>query len=481
MASTTAADTPASPSRPGGERGAALKVLLLAYYFPPLNDTAALRYVSFCKYAKEHDVEPLVLTVTNPDMAYCSKGNEHGEAVKDVKVFRSRSVANVFWLTRHLDSVRHRIARVLRLQWKPNLFMQLCVPDIFAGWIPLTVWKAWRIVKRERPDVIMAGCKPMTSGLVGAILKKLTGLPLMIDLQDPWRFDVIYEFTKHEMADSKGPIWFMRWYSRVIETWMMKSVDRLVTTSEDCKRLYEHTYPFLRGRVTVVHIGFSDAFTQKPALPAAADQDRFTLVYTGNFYYYVDPSDAIFTVIKRLLDRGVITSQTFRFRFVGSYGPWLTRLVAKYGLQDIVETTGHVPQEQVRQHLDSATMLFIRLFRPCVNLSTKVFEAMAVGTPVLANIDDGEQARVIRAYSKRYEIVDADDDAGLESALEGLYAEWKAGTLRPTTDAKYVNHFNARAITGRLAGIARDCLPAQRQQSVCEDGTKNSRPILIAD
>ena len=55
------------------------------------------------------------------------------------------------------------------------------------------------------------------------------------------------------------------------------------------------------------------------------------------------------------------------------------------------------------------------------------------------------------------------------------------GTLRPTTDANYVNRFNARAIAGRLADIARDCVPAQHPQPVREDGTKNSRPILIAD
>jgi glycosyltransferase involved in cell wall biosynthesis len=139
--------------------------------------------------------------------------------------------------------------------------------------------------------------------------------------------------------------------------------------------------------------------------------------------------------------------------FVGSYGAWLRRLTERYELQDVIKTPGINSQAGVRKYLDEATMLFIRLYRPCTNLSTKVFEAMAVGTPILAHIDPGEQSELIQRYSRSFAIAAVDDEAALEAALCGALEKWRNGTLKREVDTAYVQRHNARATTGALAAI----------------------------
>jgi hypothetical protein len=46
-------------------------ILMLCYYYPPLTDVGSKRSVAFSKYFKKHGWNPCVLSVTNPDRAYC--------------------------------------------------------------------------------------------------------------------------------------------------------------------------------------------------------------------------------------------------------------------------------------------------------------------------------------------------------------------------------------------------------------------------
>jgi glycosyltransferase involved in cell wall biosynthesis len=433
-------------------------ILLLAYYFPPLSDTASLRYVSFCRYSLEHGLRPIVLTVKNPDLSYCTQGNEPPPTFDGVTVHRARSVANVYWLIKRADAALNKVMSGLGFTRRRDVIAQLVMPDIFAGWIPLALVKALKVVKREKPEAIVAGCKPMSGAVLGVLLKKLTGLPLVIDLQDPWRLELMFEYARQQRARFEPPLKLTQWFTRIIESWIMRWVDHVVVASEDNRQMYLRAYPYLAGKVSVVHIGFSDAFAPSAGVPQAVTSGKFTLLYTGNFYYYMDPTDSIFRVIRNLLDKGAISSQDFQFVFVGSYGAWLRRLTERYALQDVIKTPGVTSQAGVRKYLDEATMLFIRLYRPCTNLSTKVFEAMAVGTPILAHIDPGEQSELIQRYSRSFAIAAVDDEAALEAALCGAVEKWRSGTLKREIDNVYVQRHNARATTGALAAIIHRCI-----------------------
>ena len=51
-------------------------ILMICYYYPPLADVGCKRSVAFATFFKKFGWSPYVLSVKNPDKAYCSLGNE---------------------------------------------------------------------------------------------------------------------------------------------------------------------------------------------------------------------------------------------------------------------------------------------------------------------------------------------------------------------------------------------------------------------
>src|SRR5262249_19840917 len=59
-------------------------------------------------------------------------------------------------------------------------------PDAQVGWAIPAVAAALRLVRAYRPRVLYSTGPPHSSHLIALVVKALTGIPLVIDLRDPW-------------------------------------------------------------------------------------------------------------------------------------------------------------------------------------------------------------------------------------------------------------------------------------------------------
>jgi hypothetical protein len=158
---------------------------MVCYYYPPLTDVGCERSVAFSKYLKKHGWNPNVLSVKNPDRAYCSLG--HDEPPPGIPVERAYSVANLYGFLGKMNGLLSRIFKVFGVEIKRNYFYDVfCIPDFFWGWVPLSLIKGWSLIKRFRVDTIYVSCSPFSSALVGTCLKRLTRKPLVLDFRDPF-------------------------------------------------------------------------------------------------------------------------------------------------------------------------------------------------------------------------------------------------------------------------------------------------------
>jgi len=429
-------------------------VLLIAYYFPPLTDSAVLRNVGICNYLPKEGFNPVVLTVSNPDLSYCSVEGEEDSSISNVTVIRSRSVFNLNRIISGLDNLFERLLTWLGFKWKKHALYQLIVPDIFLGWIPLTVLKAYRLCKRIPIDILFASCKPVSGAVIGVLVKKLTGRKLVLDLQDPWRGQLVLDYSHRQHQAHSYPLQIKQWIDRILETWVLKNVDQVLVTTEETKNMYVWAYPFVASKISVIYNGFSEIFESSGDLPPFK---KFTLLYTGNYYYHVDRSEAIFNVLARLYNRGVVTEENFQFVMIGRYGKWLDELIDRYGLGRMVRAVGHLPRHEVRDYMERSAVLYIRLFRPCVNLSIKAFEGLAVGIPILGHMEEGEQARLIKQYARTCWVVPPDDreETALGDALCQAIQAWKKGELVRQRNRDYLCRFNPQQVTAELAAVLR--------------------------
>ena len=149
-----------------------------------LTDVGSKRSVAFSKYFKKHGWNPYVLSVKNPDRSYCSVGTDAPPA--GVPTAYTYSLINLYRPLGKLNGALSRLAGLFQMKISRNhLYDLFCIPDYFWGWIPLTVLKGYRLIKRQNIDTIYVSCSPHSASLAGIILKRLLGKPLIIDYRDP--------------------------------------------------------------------------------------------------------------------------------------------------------------------------------------------------------------------------------------------------------------------------------------------------------
>jgi hypothetical protein len=157
------------------------KVLMIAYYTPPLGMSGGMRVAKFAKYLPQFGWQPVILTVK--PIAYYHYDYELLSDLKHVRIYRSES----------LDPNRllYRFGQ-RKPKYKPGpgcLFLNLnylLFPDAKALWAPFAYSLGKKIIRAESPDLIFATAPPYTSLLLGLLLKKVSGLPLVCDFRDPW-------------------------------------------------------------------------------------------------------------------------------------------------------------------------------------------------------------------------------------------------------------------------------------------------------
>ncbi|MBW2995476.1 hypothetical protein KY312_03910, partial [Candidatus Woesearchaeota archaeon] len=139
------------------------KVLMIAYYYPPLIDSGAYRTLYFSENLKKFGWEPIVLTVKNPDKTYCNVGQI--EAPKGIKIQRSHTI-NIYKLIGKTNALIYHFLKLFGIELKRNVIYDLIrFPDIFYLWTPFAYFKAKKIIKKEKIDVIYISCPFHSSAL----------------------------------------------------------------------------------------------------------------------------------------------------------------------------------------------------------------------------------------------------------------------------------------------------------------------------
>ena len=146
----------------------------------------------FAKHLPVYGWHPIVLTVKNPDKHYCQLGEQ---IPAGTEVHRSLSLANLSFLAGKANGLLARCMGLFGRELRPLVIPSLIlIPDFAFGWIPLTVLKGLHILRKYEIDVIFATSKPNSCAVIGALLSKITGIPLVLDFRDAWR-NIIYQLA----------------------------------------------------------------------------------------------------------------------------------------------------------------------------------------------------------------------------------------------------------------------------------------------
>src|SRR5213076_2874721 len=149
-----------------------MKVLLVTMYFPPAGGGGVQRPLKTATHLPALGIETHVLAPDDPKWLH-----RDDELRPPTQAFVHR--ARYF-------GPRARLLAQARLAYRRAL-----LPDASVTWLPTAVPVAVRLVKREGIDAVITTSPPVSMNLIGAAVKRLTGIPWVADLRDAvlWNAD----------------------------------------------------------------------------------------------------------------------------------------------------------------------------------------------------------------------------------------------------------------------------------------------------
>lgn len=412
---------------------------MICYYFPPLADVGCKRSVAFAKYLHKMGWDVHAVSVKNPDLSYCQKGNDLPP--EGVPTTYTRSLFHLNRVVGKLNALVSLMLAPLGINPRVNLFANLlCIPDQFIGWIPLTVHKAYTLVKRHRFDLIYVSCSPFSSALIGVVLKKLTGKPLVIDFRDPFALE--------------GPSYRRLLKSRIAlniayESYVIRQADLFIVNSREIENEYAQVRPESRGKTHFVHNGFDPDFLPQDPLPAKFS--RFTLIYTGEFYFFSpEYIQTLFQGLRLLREEGTIDPESFQFLFYGNGHTEIKKLSNTYAISDVVSAAPRIPYREILSAILQSHLLLLRIVKRFI--STKLFEGIALNVPFLATIPNGEAEELIRMYSPGSYIVTEERPELVAQAIRDGIAAYAHHEVPDNHVQEFLNDFSRESLTRKLAG-----------------------------
>ena len=400
------------------------RVLVLAYYFPPVGGAGVQRTLKFVKHLASLGWDATVVSTRSRAYGARDASLVH-EIPPSTRVVRTGALP----LARYLSYALHRL-RLRRLR------AFVLWPDGGLGWMPFALVAALRAARRDRPDVLFSTSSPYGAHLVALVVRRLTGLPWVADFRDEWSANPHLASQPRLLArlSERAERAITRGASRIV---VAAGYFRLADVDVDDPR-----------RLEIVN-GVDEA-----DLPAAdADPrptDRFVVAHVGTLYDLRDPTPAL-RALSALAARGAIDGSRVDVRLVGNV--WLPHFEPPDGLR--VEVTGYVEHRRAVAEMHAATVLL--LYVPAIDLapSGKFFEYLASGRPVLCLARaDNLASRLVREWDAGA-AADPGDAAAVEGAILTLWRRWEANGLPDREDvrARVLERYSRRVGAARLAEV----------------------------
>jgi glycosyltransferase involved in cell wall biosynthesis len=398
------------------------RVLVLAYYFPPVGGAGVHRTLKFVKYLSRFGWDATVISTRS--RVY---GARDESLVREVPATTQVVRTTALPLARYLGYALHR-ARLMRLR------AFILWPDGGLGWMPFALAAALMAVRRDRPDALFSTSSPYGSHLVALIVARLTGVPWVADFRDEWT-------ANPHLVNQPGAL-----------ARLSSSAERAITRRAT-EVVVAADYFELRGlarddprRVEIVNgVDEEDFPEESSAVPPA---DRFVLSHVGTLYELQDPSAAL-RALAKLAARGVVDPERVEVRLVGNV--WIPGYEPPSGVR--VERTGYVEHTRAIAEMRAATVLL--LYVPAASLapSAKLFEYLASGRPVLCLArDENLASRLVREWGAGV-VADPHDEVTIGEALQKLWRRWQEDGLPDQSEVRRraLEHYSRSATAGQLA------------------------------
>ena len=437
------------------------KVLIIAYYFPPLGMGGVQRVSKFVKYLPSFGWEPVILTVK--DIDYFSRDESLlQELSPDVKIYRTGSLDPlrlVFLLRKLFKKQRGDPKRVALRNSRKSFFSILLsflnlffFPDNKIGWLPFALIKGIKICRKENIDLLFSTSPPLTCHLVAFFLKKLTGIRWVADYRDS---HISYQ-------DAKKPALLKNLLQKNLQKSFLNNADGVISVNQTITQQLKEISPQAE-EMEVITNGYDKEDFE---VDVKKTEDIFKIIYFGTFSPDC-PEEPFLRALSNLLHQLKIDQHKIRFIHVGlSIGMNIEKMIKKYELKEVTELKGYLSHKEGIEKLLESDLALLTVSQSAPVISTgKIYEYFGAQKPVLAIApQDGEAAKLIQSLGAG-KVVSPENIPEIENAILSFYREFETGKLFLKVNSEKTEKYERKYLTSRLAKLFDDILKRDSSRS----------------
>jgi glycosyltransferase involved in cell wall biosynthesis len=411
------------------------KVLIIAYYFPPMGLSGVQRTVKFAKFLPKYGWKPTVLTV-EPTGYYAFDDSLLKEAEEaGVKIVRTHSydVNRILKKQGVIKMPSERMRKVL--QFFGDL---LFIPDTKIGWKSPAIKAASVLIEQEHFDLIFATAPPQTDFLIGAALKRKYEIPLVVDYRDAW-LDYPFKYF---------PTPLHRFWHSYLEKKVLRAADRVVVTHRRVKESILRRHKHVNYHEVII---ISQGFDAEDFPPASTEKHikpvKMKIAHAGTFYAERNPV-IMLQALANVLQENPKMRGRIEAHFTGNSREEDRQLVKKLDLQNAVQFLGYLPHRECIKHLSESDVLWFVIDND-YQTPGKLYEYFGSRKPIIASVVDGYTKQVIKESGAAMCIPLKDVKAHEDAILE-QFDRFEHKKLERVAES-FAGKFNRLTLTSELA------------------------------
>jgi len=316
---------------------------------------------------------------------------------------------------------------------------RLIRPEPMVPWVLPAVWAGWREARRTRARFIWAVYPNLTGALAAAIHSRMSGLPLILDLTDPWESTVFREGLRAR-------------YLPHFEQFIQRTAHTILVTTQRLRQHLEEIGCQPPGGIIMAAGGFDLPDLAKATRPAPGP---FTIRHVGLLSAHRNPR-AFLCGLERLIERRPDLVNHLRVEFIGPIGADVDDIDAytRHTLpQEVIAFRGRVPRQEACDLIAGADLLLLIQHDTELGdwtIPGKVFDYFETGRPVMAIARSGELCSLLHATG-HYAFPHADTE-GIAAALEQTIDRRTEGWQPTEAQRAALREYSWEALIPRIAG-----------------------------
>lgn len=445
-----------------------MKILFIAYEFPPLNIGGAQRPYKFAKYLPEFGVDLVIFTLNPADYHKI-----YSNSKSDISLLRGLSSKVEFQLI-NTDDLLKRRNNVL------SQFLAISF-NIYKGsegkyWKKHFMAKAHEYLNKRDIDLIMVTAPPFSVLPLAKELSIKYKLPLVVDMRDAWSLWVTAPYSNY--------FTFLR--AKLKEREILHHASKVIVTSEqtilDFKNLHQGIDD---SKFVYIPNGYDEAvdFEEISYQP----KDKVRIGYVGSFYYSPDAREAMFKPfwkkkghrvlqyvprkedwlyrspyfflksIKDLLEVNPAYKEKIEIHFAGNKPAWLDNMILGFGLEDIIHHAGFLSHNEVIDFQKACDFLLITSSKVVdgkdYSIAGKTFEYFTLKKPILAFVAEGAQKEIL-IESEAAIIFNPDDTNANMNKLEHILLNG----VKLNVNKSFLAGFHRRTLAQKLSNVLKEII-----------------------